>query len=76
LPGFSFSADDLTDMLQLLRHSLIGGHDFIEGVGNFAFDPKVVAGHPHRKIPAPHRLQRMQQILQWIGISVCRGFAF
>jgi len=63
LPGFSFAADDLTDALQLLRHSLIGGYDFIKSVGDFAFDPKVIAGHSNRKIPASHRLQGVQQIL-------------
>jgi hypothetical protein len=63
LPGFSFAADDLTDVLQLLRHSLIGGYDFIECVGDLALDPKVIAGHSNRKIPASHGLQRVQQIL-------------
>jgi hypothetical protein len=47
----------------LLRHSLIGGYDFIKSVGDFAFDPKVIAGHSNRKIPASHRLQGVQQIL-------------
>jgi hypothetical protein len=64
LPGFSFPADDLADTLELLRHSLIGGYDFIECVGDLAFDTEVIAGHPHRKISASHRLKRMQQILQ------------
>jgi hypothetical protein len=75
LPGFSFSADDLTDTFQLLRHSLIGGYNFIECVGDLALDTEVIAGHPHRKIAASHRLKRMQQILQRIGCSIWSRFA-
>ena len=76
LPGFAFAADDLADALQLLRHALIGGDDLVECVGDLALDAEMIAGHPHREIPAAHRLQRVQQILQGIGISVGRGFAF
>ena len=32
----SFLADYLTDALQFLRHLLVGGDDFIEGVGDFS----------------------------------------
>jgi hypothetical protein len=62
-------------MLQLLRHSLIGGYDFIERISDLALDAEVIAGHPHRKISASHRLKRMQQILQRIGCSVWSRFA-
>jgi hypothetical protein len=73
LSGFSFSPDHLTDALQLLRHSLIGGHDFIKGVGDLALDPEVIARHPHRKVPASHGLKCVQQVLQGIT-SARRGF--
>jgi len=62
-------------MFQLLRHSLIGGYDFIKRVSDLALDAEVIAGHPHRKISASHRLKRMQQILQRIGCSVWSRFA-
>ena len=64
LPGFSFPADDLTDPLQLLRHALVGGHDFIERIGNFSFDPEMIAHHSHGKIATSHRLKRMKQVLR------------
>ncbi len=70
LSGFAFAADDLADALQLLCHALIGGDDFVEGVGNLALDADVIAGHPNREIAGAHRLQRVQQILQRIGLSV------
>ena len=70
LPGFSFAADDLSDALELLRHSLVGGDDLVEGIGNLALDPEMIAGHSHRKIAGAHCLQGVQQILQRGGASV------
>ncbi|HEV7877404.1 MAG TPA: hypothetical protein VGP39_04895 [Bradyrhizobium sp.] len=66
----------MTHALQLLRHPLVGGHDFIECIGNFSLDPEMVAGHPHGKISAPHRLKRVKQVLRGVGLSVAKGFAF
>jgi hypothetical protein len=63
LPGFAFAADHLAHPFQLLRHPLVRGDDFVEGVGNLALDPEMIAGHSHREIPASHRLQGMQQVL-------------
>ena len=63
-------AHDLTDALELLRHSLVGGDDFIEGIGDLALDAEMVAGHSHREIAASHRLQRLQQFLRRVGRSV------
>ena len=59
--GLSFAANDLADALQLLCHALIGGDDFIESIGNLAFDADVVTGHANGKIPAPHGLQGGEQ---------------
>ena len=50
----------MADALQLLRHSLIGGDDLIECIGDLALDAEMIAGHSHRKIPASHRLQGVQ----------------
>ncbi|MFZ8102684.1 hypothetical protein ACO1GT_14170, partial [Staphylococcus arlettae] len=62
--------------LELLCHPLVGGDDFVEGVGDLALNPDVIAGHPHREIARAHRLQRMQEILQRIGLSVDGGLTF
>jgi hypothetical protein len=70
LPGFSLAADHLSDALQLLRHSLVGGDDLVEDVGDLAFDAQMIAGHPHREVACAHRLQRVQKILQRVGLSV------
>ena len=64
LAGLALAADHLADALQLLRHALVGGDDFVEGVGDLALDAEMIAGHPHREIARAHRLQRVQQILQ------------
>jgi hypothetical protein len=55
---------------------LVGGNDFIEGVGDLSFDAEMVAGHSHREIAASHRLQRVQQFLRWVGLTVGVGFDF
>ena len=61
------------DMLELLRHPLIGGHDLVEGVGDLAGQAYLVAGHAHRKVPDPHRLQGTQKIVhRKIGAAVRR----
>ena len=31
---------------------------------HLAFDPEMIAGHPHREVTGPHRLQRVQQFLR------------
>jgi hypothetical protein len=36
----------------------------------------MVAGHSHREVPAPHRLQRVKQFLRRIGLAVGVRFAF
>ena len=69
--------DHLADALELLRHALVGGDDFVESVGDLALDAEMIAGHAHREIAGAHRLQGVQQILQggggWGGKDpVCR----
>ena len=76
LPCLAFAPDHLADALQLLRHALVGGDDFVEGVGDLALDAEVVAGHPDREIARPHRLQGVQQILHRIGGAVGGWFGF
>ena len=70
LPGLAFAADHLADPLDLLGHALVGGDDFIKGIGDLAHDADAVAGHAHREIADPHRLQRMQQLGQSVGVAV------
>src|SRR5260370_41971001 len=64
----------MTDALELLRHPLIGGDDLIEGVGDLSLDPEMIAGHPHREVPASHRLQRVKQFLRRIWLAVAEWF--
>jgi hypothetical protein len=76
LARLSFAAHDLADTLELLRHSLIGGHDLVEGVGNLAVNTEMIAGHSHRKVTAAHRLQGLQQFLRRIRLSIAVGLDF
>src|SRR5260370_8435054 len=64
----------MTDALELLRHPLIGGDDLIEGVGDLSVDPEMIACHPHREVPASHRLQRVKQFLRRIWLAVAEWF--
>jgi hypothetical protein len=66
----------LSDALELLRHALVGGDDFIKCVGDLALDAQVIAGHPHREIAGAHRLQGVQHIFQRVRLAVCGQFAF
>jgi hypothetical protein len=43
---------------------LIGVDDFVENVGNFAFQPDILARHPDGKITAASGLKSAQQILE------------
>ena len=71
LAGLALAADDLPDMLELLRHALVGGDDLVEGIGDLAGEAGLVARQPHREIADPHRLQRLKQLGQ-----IDRGTAF
>ncbi|MEY9616069.1 hypothetical protein ABIF21_008943 [Bradyrhizobium elkanii] len=70
LAGLSLAADDLADARQLLRHALVGGCDFVEGVRDLAVDAEIVAAHPNREVAGAHRLQRLQQVVRGIEASV------
>ena len=52
-----FAADHLADAFELLRHALVGGDDLVEGVGDLALDPEIVAAHAHGEIAGAHGLQ-------------------
>ena len=69
LAGAALAPDHLADPLELLGHSLIGGDDIIEGVGDLADDADAVAGHAHGKIADLHRLQRVEEFGQPAGIG-------
>src|ERR671931_119206 len=64
LTEVSISAHDLADPFELLRHALIGGDDFVEGVGDLAQQADLTAGHADREIPHAHGLQRIQKIVE------------
>ena len=63
LAGLALAPDDLADMLELLRHALVGRDDLVEGVGDLAGEAGPVARQPHREVADPHRLQRVQQLV-------------
>jgi len=50
--GFALLADGLSDALQVLRHLLVGQHDFIKGVGDLAGKPGLVSGSRTEKSPS------------------------
>ena len=64
LARLALAADHLADLLELLRHPLVGGDDLVEGVGDLALDAELVAGHPHREVADPHGLQRVKQVVE------------
>jgi len=76
LPGLAFAADDLSHALELLRHPLVRGHNFVKSVGDLAVDSEMIAGHANRKITAAHRLQGVEQLLRRIGLAVFQGAVF
>ena len=65
LASLALAAHDLTDTFKLLGDALVGGHDFVEGVGNLAHDADLVAGHAHGKIPHAHGLQGVKQLAKF-----------
>ena len=69
----ALAADALADALELLRHALVGGDDFVERVGDLAFDADPVAGHANRKVADPHRLQRGQKLVGMEGAVTVDG---
>ncbi len=64
LARLSFATHDLTDALELLRHAFVGSHDLVEGVGDFAQEADLIAGHADREVAHAHGLQRIQEIVQ------------
>ena len=64
LAGLAFPAHHAPDMLELLRHPLIGGDDVVEGVGDLAGDAGLVAGHADGEVADPHRLKGAEKAFQ------------
>ena len=64
LAGLALPAHHLPDALKLLCHALVGGDDFVEGIGDLAHDADPVPGHPDREVADTHGLKRMQKFLQ------------
>src|SRR6185437_7345156 len=70
LPGAALAADHLADVLEFLGHALVGGDDLVEGVGDLAHQSDAVAGHAHREVADPHRLQGVEKLGQSVGIGM------
>src|ERR1041385_960110 len=71
----ALAADDLAGPLELFRHALVGSHDFIESVGDFAGDAFVIARHADREIAGAHRLQGKKERAQF-GRMLAVGVRF
>src|SRR5262245_11763316 len=69
LARLSFAAHDLADPLELLRHALVGGDDFIERVGDLAQETDLAARQANREVTHTHRLQRVQKIVKLRGCA-------
>ena len=67
LAGPAFAAHHLPDPFELLGHALVGADDLVKGVGDLAHDADPVAGHAHREIADPHRLQGVKKFRQARG---------
>ena len=67
--GLAFLADRLPDALELRRHLLVGGDDFVEGVGDLAGQACPGTGQAHGEISVFHGLE----ILQNDGKAIGRG---
>ena len=57
-------ADDLAGALQLARQALVGADDLVEGVGDLAGEPGLIARQADREIAVAYGLQRAQQLAQ------------
>ncbi len=60
-PDFSLPPDHVAHPLKLLGHPLVGGDDFVEGIGDFSVDSGQGARQPNREVSLPHPLQRFEQ---------------
>jgi hypothetical protein len=47
-----------------MRQHLVRRNDFIERIGDLPFDAISTGPHPDREVPCPHRLQRLEQVVQ------------
>jgi hypothetical protein len=70
MAGLAFLADELTGSRHFLRQALVGADDFIQSLGDLAFDAFIVAGQAHREVAVPHCLQGFEQAFE---IELGRG---
>src|ERR1700720_4256559 len=66
----AFAADQLTYVLKLLRHALVVGHNFVEGVGDFAEHTCFVSRHADGKIAGFDGLKGMEQLVHLRAMAV------
>jgi hypothetical protein len=75
-----FAADHLAHGFQLMRQHLVRRNDFIERIGDLPFDAISTGPHPDREVPCPHRLKRLEQVvqdrstIQTVPLIGCRSF--
>ena len=70
MAGLALPADELPDMFELPGHALVVADDLVERVGDLAEEAGLVPRHAHRKIARLHRLQRVQQFMQFRGVTI------
>ncbi len=57
-------ADHDADAFELLGDALVRRNDVVEGFRDAAGETAVMGRQAHREIPAPHRLERLEQVRQ------------
>ena len=62
LADFAFLADDLRKTLELLRHLLVQGDDFVEEAGDFVVDPLRFFGQANAEVAAAQRSERADEL--------------
>ena len=62
LADLAFLADDLGKTLELLRHLLVEGDDFVEEAGDFAVDAVDLFGQANTEIAAAQRSERADEL--------------
>jgi hypothetical protein len=71
LSSLTLAAYNLANALQLLGHAVVGGNDFIEGICDLSFKPKLVARHSTGTIASTHRQKGIQELVRISRVSDC-----
>src|SRR6185437_7473685 len=68
----AFAADDFARAFELVRHTLIGRDDLVEGVGDLADNAVVVPRHAYGEVAGAHGLERVQELVEFRGVLAVR----